>query len=120
MDLQEQQVNDWDLPKVISCLRREVKELKDLIQNPKPTEEPDRWLNLSGICEYLPNKPVKATIYGYVSKRLIPFHKKGRELFFLKSEIDIWLKEARKKTEKEIAAEADSYLAKSKGGIDAK
>ncbi len=82
--------------------------------------EPDRWLNLSGVCEYLPNKPVKATIYGYVSKRLIPFHKKGRELFFLKSEIDAWLKEARKKTEKEIAAEADSYLAKSKGGIDAK
>ncbi|HET8962477.1 MAG TPA: helix-turn-helix domain-containing protein [Chitinophagales bacterium] len=107
--------HDWNLPKAISCLRREIKELKDLIQNPKPTEEPDKWFNLQGLREYIPGNPVPATIYGYVSKRIIPFHKKGRELFFLKSEIDAWLKEGRHKTNREIEAEAESYLIKSKG-----
>ncbi|MDR1342763.1 MAG: helix-turn-helix domain-containing protein [Prevotellaceae bacterium] len=31
-------------------------------------------------------------------QRSIPYHKKGKKLMFLKSEIDNWLKEGRRKT----------------------
>jgi predicted DNA-binding transcriptional regulator AlpA len=92
----------------VNCVNSCLQNNSTLTNSP----EPDRWLNLPALCEYLPGRPVKATIYGKVSKRIIPFHKKGRELFFLKSEIDAWLKEGRRKTNREIEAEASEYLQK--------
>jgi len=51
----------------------------------------DRWLSLSELIEYLPSKPAPSTIYEWVSKKTIPYHKCGKRLSFLKSEIDEWV-----------------------------
>jgi len=48
-----------------------------------------------------------------VSRGLVPYHKNGKNLVFLKSEIDEWLKTGKRKSNAEI--EAESYL-KKKGG----
>ena len=61
-----------------------------------------QWLDLEGLCQYLPDKPAKPTVYAYVQHRSIPYHKKGKKLFFLKSEIDAWLKSGRRRTTTEI------------------
>lgn len=50
-----------------------------------------KWLTLSELIDYLPTKPAPATIYGWVSKKTIPYHKCGKRLSFLKSEIDEWV-----------------------------
>ena len=50
-----------------------------------------KWLALSELIDYLPTKPAPATIYGWVSKKTIPYHKCGKRLSFLKSEIDEWV-----------------------------
>lgn len=50
------------------------------------------------------------TIYGYVSRNAIPFSKRGKRLYFSKAEILDWIKEGKKKTHSEIAAEAHTYL----------
>jgi predicted DNA-binding transcriptional regulator AlpA len=75
---------------------------------------PDQWLNLSQLCEYLPSNPSKATVYGWVNKKCIPYHKKTKSLSFLKSEIDSWLMEGRQLTKAEskkaVTKETDSYL----------
>lgn len=76
--------------------------------------EPDQWFDLTRLCEYLPDKPAKATVYGWVSQSNIPYHKKSKKLFFLKSEIDNWLKADRQKTDNEFANEAENYLIKKK------
>jgi excisionase family DNA binding protein len=96
--------------------------LLDLKHTPKkhsdqPTET-DRWLDLNELCLYIPDKPSKPTVYGWVNARTIPVHKGGKKLRFLKSEIDNWLKQGRKKTMAEIASEPDTYL-KKKGGKNA-
>ena len=57
-----------------------------------PETEPERFMTLTELCDYLPNKPVKATIYRKARKRLIPYSKLGKNLVFLKSEIDAWLR----------------------------
>ena len=77
--------------------------------------ETERWFNIDELCEYLPDKPAKATVYGYVHSLSIPFHKTTKRLRFLKSEIDNWLKQGRKKTLAEITGEADRYLIKKRG-----
>jgi len=76
----------------------------------------DNWFNVEELRRYHPDKPTKQTVYGWVSAGTIPVHKNGKKLRFLKSEIDAWLKQGRKKTMAEIAAEADQYLIKKKRG----
>jgi len=105
------------LPKAFTSLTNEVSEIKRLLLE-KRTEQPtemDRWFDLTELCNYHPDKPSKPTVYGWVNAGIIPVHKGGKKLRFLKSEIDSWLKQGRKKTLAETASEAEAYLNK-KGG----
>ena len=106
------------LPKAFTHLTNEVSEIKRLLLE-KSIEQPietDRWFDLNELCIYHPDKPSKPTVYGWVNVGTIPVHKGGKKLRFLKSEIDNWLRQGRKKTLAETASEADTYL-KRKGGI---
>jgi excisionase family DNA binding protein len=108
------------LPKAFTQLTNEVGEIKRLLlakSNEQPTET-DRWFDLTELCNYHPDKPSKPTVYGWVNAGIIPVHKGGKKLRFLKSEIDSWLKQGRKKTLAETASEAEAYL-KKKGGCNA-
>jgi predicted DNA-binding transcriptional regulator AlpA len=104
------------LPKAFTQLTNEVSEIKRLLLEKSNTQstETDQWFNLTELCEYLPDKPAKATVYGYVHLGLIPVHKGAKKLRFLKSEIDAWIKQGRIKTIAEIESEADQFLSKNK------
>ena len=45
------------------------------------------------------------TLYGFTSKREIPFLKRGKKLYFRKSELETWLLEGKKKSKGEILNE---------------
>lgn len=83
---------------------------------PQPNRDP--WMDLNELCYYLPDKPKKATIYGWVQSGVLPYHKGQKKLRFLKSEIDNWLKEGKRKTVAEIEDEVHTYLVlpKKRGG----
>ena len=100
------------LPKAFEHLTNEVSEIKRLLLE-KSNEQPDeldRWFDLTEFCNYHPDKPSKPTVYGWVNAGIVPVHKSGKKLRFLKSEIDNWLRQGRKKTLVETASEADTYL----------
>lgn len=107
------------LPQAVSLLINEVKEMKLLLQTSQTTivEPSDRWLNLEELCLYLPDRPAKQTVYGWIGQHAIPYHKKGKKLQFLKSEIDNWLKTDKRKTAAELHAEALQYVNSRKGGL---
>lgn len=107
------------LPKAFTLLSNEVSEIKRLLlaKDSEQQTETDRWLDLNELCLYIPDKPSKPTVYGWVNARTIPVHKGGKKLRFLKSEIDNWLKQGRKKTLAEIANEPDTYLPNKKKGL---
>ncbi|CAN5661141.1 helix-turn-helix domain-containing protein [soil metagenome] len=99
------------LPKAVSGIYQKLESIERLLQlQNDPQQLADRWFDLSELCSYLPDKPAKATVYAYVSANTIPVHKSGKKLRFLKSEIDSWLLEGRKKTLAEIANDADAFL----------
>ncbi len=105
------------LPKAFTQLTIEVSEIKRLLlekSNEQPTET-ERWLDLNELCIYHPDKPSKPTVYGWVNAGIIPVHKSAKKLRFLKSEIDSWLKQGKKKTLAETAIEADIYINKKVG-----
>jgi hypothetical protein len=109
-----------EVPFALAYLITEVQELKQAVlqaaQNPATKKNLDSWLNIDGLMDYLPDHPAKPTIYGWVSRRLIPHHKGGKKLRFLQSEIDNWLSSGKRKSECEMETEASEYLHKKKGG----
>lgn len=99
------------LPLAVSLLIDEVKGLKTILLTADTKDEPtDRWFNLQELCEYLPDHPARQTVYGWVSQHLIPYHKKGKKLQFLQSEIDAWLKSDEHKTTAQLQAEAQQFI----------
>ena len=105
------------LPRAVTQLLIKLDAIERLLNTShEPTADPDRWYDLDELCAYLPDKPAKPTVYGWVNSRIIPNHKSGKKLRFLKSEIDNWLKSGRRKTRSEIEDEAGKYLSKKKGG----
>lgn len=80
--------------------------LIDLKHFKKKNETEDQWFDLNDLVTYDPEKRTKATFYRYVHHNEIPYHKRGKKLTFLKSEIDKWLKQGRKKTTEELSEDA--------------
>ena len=78
------------LPQAVTQVFNKLENIERILleQRSEPQTETDKWLNIDELCDYLPDKPAKATIYGKVHLRLIPFHKQGKSLIFRKSEID--------------------------------
>lgn len=96
-------------PELETLIENSIKKVLSTQQTEQPTET-DSWFDLNELCIYHPDKPSKPTVYGWVNAGTIPVHKGGKKLRFLKSEIDNFLREGRKKNLHEIAAEADKHL----------
>jgi hypothetical protein len=88
--------------------------LLNIEQNGKTILPADQWFDLNGLIQYLPSHPKAQTVYEWVHKRVIPFHKspETKMLTFLKSEVDQWLKSGRRKTQHEKTTLANNYLNK--------
>ncbi|MBK9640192.1 MAG: helix-turn-helix domain-containing protein [Saprospiraceae bacterium] len=96
--MQEKNLTYNDLPEALSQVRKDISFIKQFLIENRLGQHPDlnSWMNISELCNYLPDKPTKNTIYSWVQNRIIPFHKGPKILYFLKSEIDAWMKEGRK------------------------
>lgn len=103
-----------ELPRIIQELQekvdRQTRLLEQMVGNTMPDK--DAWFDVDQLSKYLPDHPVKKTIYKKVEQNIIPHHRRsdGKTLYFLKSEIDLYLKEGKKKSQKEIADEVDEIL----------
>ena len=52
----------------------------------------------------------RPTIYGLVSKQKLPHFKRGKKLYFSRTDLESWIKSGRKKTISEIESEVLSSL----------
>ena len=80
-----------DLPSALSLVINKLEILEEKFSTLMTQIQPDKgleWLSVSELSEYLPTHPVEHTIYCWTSNKQIPFHKKGKRIMFLKSEID--------------------------------
>ena len=56
----------------------------------------------------------KPTIYSMCAGRLIPHSKRGKQLYFSRSELTKWLRDGKRKTKSEIALDAENFSNNSK------
>lgn len=107
-----------NLPKAVSEIFKEVVYLKQLLIEHNKTRglDQEKWFDLKELCAYLPDKPSKMTVYGWVHNQSIPHRKGAKKLRFLKSEIDTWLKCGKKVSNVPDHETIPEYLLKAKGG----
>ena len=74
-----EEVRFEDLPRIVSNLAMRIDELCGKINKVLPQVEIscEKWFSVDELREYLPQHPVRQTIYGWTSHAIIPFHKKG-------------------------------------------
>ena len=80
------------LPLAVQVLTAEIQKLRKAFEDKlNPQYQTEQYFTLEELCLYLPQKPAKATVYAKVHSKTIPYKKRGKKLYFLKSEIDAWL-----------------------------
>ena len=111
--MEDMNITFEDLPKAMSWMMDKLNKLDskiDSLNNIPQVRPADQWMNLKELCEYLPSHPAEQTVYGWTSCHQIPFHKRGKRIMFLKSEIDAWLRDGRVKSEKDLENEAARFI----------
>ena len=100
-----------DMPSILSNIIDKLITIEDKVnQLTSSTEIVEEWLSLKELCDYLPSHPAEQTVYGWTSSHFIPFYKKGKNLIFLKSEIDHWLKNSHHKSLTDLENEAKEFI----------
>lgn len=114
----EQHLTFDKLPEAVTMLTKEVIELKRLFieRQETPTDHPEQLLTIQQAAEFLSLSV--PTLYSKVSKGELPVMKRGKRLYFSRTELMEYIKEGRKKSNAEIEAEAEAYLTDKKKGLN--
>lgn len=91
-----------NLPEAVQEVNYRLERLEKILLNKaeKELNDLDRRMNIKEAAEFI-NCAVP-TVYGLVFHRTIPHEKKGKRLYFLKSELVEWLKKGKRLTVDEI------------------
>lgn len=107
-----------NMPDAVAFLIRKMDSMENKVQDLLASQPSNGCVTmcLDELIKYLPGHPAKQTVYGWVSEKVIPYHKiNNKTLYFIKSEIDEWLSDNKCKTIADIEAEAAEFLAKKDG-----
>ena len=85
-------------------------ELQKIRQKKEDDHDPHVILNVKQAAELL-NLSIYS-IYAKTSRKEIPFSKRGRHLYFFKTDLINWLKKGKYETNDEIEREVEQYLLK--------
>ena len=98
-----EKINFENLPQAVSLLLEKVDSLELLLKSQQTiiSQAPsDRPMSITEAAKFV-NLTVP-TIYGFVSKRTIPFSKVGKRLYFSETELTSWIQSGRKQTRDEL------------------
>jgi excisionase family DNA binding protein len=99
------------LPKAVNQLYEKLENIEKLLcEKNGITPEADQLLTIDETAALAHLS--KLTIYGLVSRAEIPCMKKGKRLYFSKTELINWIRTGRKKTVAETAIEANTFVSR--------
>ena len=97
----KEKISFENLPQAVSLLLEKVETLEQLLKSQQnPALPSDKPLTISQAAEFV-NLTVP-TLYGFVSKRTIPFSKVGKRLYFSENELTSWIQNGRQQTRDEL------------------
>jgi|SRR5690554_7528370 len=105
-------INFNDLPEAVAKLTTKVDKLYNVITSVQSKETAEEFLSVDETANFL--NLSKPTIYAKVARRELPFSKRGKRLYFNKTDLEKYIKDGRVKTVSEVEAEADQFLTSKK------
>ena len=84
----------------------------------EPSKTPEQFLTIQEAAQLL--HLTVPTLYSKVSRRELPVMKRGKRLYFSKSELIDYIKEGRKKSNFEIEQDAQNYINSNQEGLNGK
>lgn len=106
------------LPNEVNRLSKKLDSIERLLlerNEHTPTDQPDQLLTIQETAEFL--SLTVPTIYSKVSKGQLPVMKRSKRLYFSRTELLEYLKAGRKKSNSEIASEANAFMSNCKKGL---
>lgn len=100
------------LPQVVQQLNAKIDNITSLLQSAKQNVPQSDLLTIKDAARFL-NLSVP-TLYGKVSRREIPFMKRGKRLYFSRMELTDYIKSGKVLSDKEIVDQTDNFLSNSK------
>ena len=94
----------------IKVLAEQITENIKKAMNPSNSSTEDVFMNIDETAKLI--NLAKPSVYGLVHQNRIPYHKKGKRLYFLKSQIIDWLKSGKKESKDDTETKANEYLMK--------
>ncbi len=82
--------------------------VKELLSDKTSITIDSKPMVFDATCKYIPCS--RSYLYKLTSKNLIPHSKRGKKLYFIKSELDAWLIENKVKTIDEIKEEVNMKI----------
>lgn len=102
------------LPSEISLLKDDVAWIKNFLQQNNSTGrdsyDSEKFLTVPEAAQFL--GLANQTVYGLISRKLIPYMKRQKRVYFSKAELTKWLEAGRRLTRDEIAASSRPTLIK--------
>ncbi|HEY9220924.1 MAG TPA: helix-turn-helix domain-containing protein [Lutibacter sp.] len=102
-------LNFDSLPQVVQELNEKIDHITKLLESPKQVENTNQLLTVQDAANFL-NLSV-STIYNKVNKRELPAMKKGRRLYFSRTELLNYIKSGKILSIVEIEGQAKNYIA---------
>ena len=104
------EVNHNNVPQMVTLLIEKMERMESMLLDKSNQPENDKMLTIAEAAAEV--KLSVKTLYGYVSRRQIPFSKppNSKRLWFSRQDLISWMKEGRKKTMEQISAEANSAI----------
>ncbi len=85
--------------------------LRQLLQAQENSTQQDKeFFTIKEAAKFL--RVAVSTIYSYTHKRLIPFFKRGKKVYFKKTDLFDWINSGEKKSKEEICREGEDRLSK--------
>jgi len=97
------------LPEAVTKMQEKLDNIEQLlISRQERSPEQEELMSISKAAEFL--DLAVPTVYSKVCRKEIPVNKRGKRLYFYRSELTEWIKSGRKKTADEIREEAVQQL----------
>lgn len=104
------QVNFDSLPQVVQELNAKIDNIMLLLQSAKPDVKQGDLLTIQEAATFL--NLSKSTLYNKVNKSELPYMKKGKRLYFSRSELMDYIKSGKFSSIQEIQAQTNNFLSK--------
>lgn len=98
-----------DIPQAVGELLRKMERIEDLLSElQSPSKDTEELLSIQQVSQLVHLQV--PTLYAYVHKREIPFSKKGKRLYFSRSEIIEWIKQGKHNSVCEVHEQVEDFL----------